>query len=127
MYPEEREALRRATRIGTIVRFRFPADQKRRHVVGVVVDEVSLVRDAHKLVIEKIQYAQHHLWNEDQVAYRLGYFRIVRRWTGFEVRWSTHSMLITESELDFLLRQAQHKGWRIPPFFSPSSLASSAT
>jgi hypothetical protein len=120
MSPEERQALREATRIGKQVRFSFPADQKRRSIVGQVVDEVCLIRDRHKLVIEQIRYVQRHLWNDDEVAYRLGYFRVRKSWGVVEITWSTRAMLITESELDFLLRQARQKGWRVRPYFASS-------
>ena len=114
---DEQQALKTASRVGNIVRFRFPADPKRRSLVGEVVDEVCLIRDRHKLVIEQIRYTQRHLWNDDEVAYRVGYFRIRESWPELKIVWSNRAIMISESELDFLWRQAREKGWSVRPFF----------
>lgn len=117
MRREDRELLSKATRIGKTVRFMFPSDRKRRNLVGEVVDEVSLIRDRHKIVIQQVRYTQQHLWDDAELGYRIGYFRIAGRWGKVEVRWSNRSMLLSEVEVDFLLKQAAQKGWRIPGFF----------
>lgn len=64
---EEKEVLRKASRVGSTVRFGLPVDQKRRIVVGEVVDEVGFIRNRHE-VVQKIPYPQRHLWDDDVVA-----------------------------------------------------------
>ena len=116
---EERRLLLEATRVGSTVRFRLPSDRKKRSIVGQVVDEVGLIRDRHKLVVQQIRYAQHHLWDDDDVAYRLGYFSFA--WDCMLDReklvWRYNSVLVTSTELSFLLRQASQRGWSIPDAF----------
>lgn len=117
---EERDLLLAATRVGKTVRFRLPTDSKRRRVVGQVIDEVGLIRDRHRLVVQQIRYTQHHLWDDDDVAYRLGYFSF--KWDSYsgsdtEVVWRYNSVLVTTTELSFLLKQAAQKGWSIPGVF----------
>lgn len=115
---DELRLLKSATRVGTITKFRFPGARDSRKYVGEAVDEVALLRDRYKVVIQKVKYPQHHLWDDAECGYRLGYFMISSSYAEpSRVVWRNYAMLITESELDFLLRQAEQKGWRIPRVF----------
>lgn len=112
-------SLRLATRIGQRVRLRLPADEKKRSVVGVVIDEVALIRDRHKLVIQQIRFAQCHIWDDDEVAYRIAYCRLHkgRLDDHATLTWHYRSVPIAASELAFLLQQAAHKKWTLTTTF----------
>lgn len=115
---DEFSLLQSATRVGRITKFRIPNGNGVRNVIGEVVDEVAFIRDRHKVVVQKVKYPQHHLWDDAECGYRLGYFTVPRDlFAPPRIVWRNYAMVITETEVDFLLQQAKQKGWRIPAYF----------
>lgn len=80
-------------------------------VWGVVEDEVSLVVDGAKHVIQRIRLAKDATWDGSEYGYKTGSFHLDPR-TG-AVKWAQYSQVLSEREMSELLARARSKGWPI--------------
>jgi hypothetical protein len=78
---------------------------------GIVEDEVGLVVDDAKHVIQRIRLAKDVSWDESEYGYKTGSFTIDAR-TG-SVKWAQYSQVVSEQEYRELLTKARAKGWPV--------------
>ena len=78
---------------------------------GVVEEEVGLVVDDAKHVIQRIRLAQGVSWDQSPYGYKTGSFTIDPRSGG--VKWAQYSQVLSEREYVELLAKARAKGWPI--------------
>lgn len=107
---EDQRKLELATRIGKEV-IAQARESWSPIVWGVVEDEVSLVVDGAKHVIQRIRLAKDITWDGSEYGYKTGTFQIDPR-TG-SIKWAQYSQVISERELSELLARARKKGWPI--------------
>ena len=108
--PEDQRKLEAATRLGKEV-VATGRDSWSPTVLGVVVDEVSVVANAAKHVIQRIKLTKDIAWDGSEYAYKAGTFYVDSR-TG-DVKWAQYSQIISEREHRELLARARAKGWPI--------------
>ena len=108
--PEDQRKLEAATRLGKEV-VATGRDSWSPTVLGVVVDEVSVVANAAKHVIQRIKLTKDIAWDGSEYAYKAGTFYVDPR-TG-DVKWAQYSQIISEREHRELLARARAKGWPI--------------
>lgn len=85
-------------------------------VWGVVEDEVSLVVDGAKHVIQRVRLAKGMSWDGSAFGYKTGAFVLDPRNGG--VKWAQYSQVLSEGEYAELLARARAKGW---PIFDEAS------
>ncbi|MBI2202243.1 MAG: hypothetical protein HYU41_00040 [Candidatus Rokubacteria bacterium] len=107
---DEQQKLENATRVGKEV-MANARDSWTPVVWGVVEDEVSLVVDGAKHVIQRVRLAKGVSWDGSEYGYKTGAFLIDPR-TG-AVKWAQYSQVLSESEYTQLLARARAKGWPI--------------
>jgi len=78
---------------------------------GVVEDEVGLVVDGAKHVIQRIRLADGVPWDGSDYGYKTGSFMIDPR-TG-AIKWAQYSQVMSEHEYRELLAMAKARGWPI--------------
>lgn len=78
---------------------------------GVVEDEVGLVVDGAKHVIQRIRLADGVSWDGSVYGYKTGSFVIDPRTGG--VKWALYSQVLSEQEYRELLAIAKTRGWPI--------------
>ena len=76
---------------------------------GVVEDEVGLVVDDAKHVIQRIRLANGVSWDKSEFGYKTGSFTIDPRSGG--VKWAQYSQVLSEREYGVLLAKVREKGW----------------
>lgn len=107
---EDQRRLETATRIGKEV-MANARDSWTPHVWGVVEDEVSIVVDGAKHVIQRIRLADGISWDGSEYGYKAGTFVIDARTGG--VKWAQYSQVLSEREFVTLLEKARGKGWPV--------------
>jgi hypothetical protein len=105
---DDQRKLETATRIGKEV-IAQARDAWSPIVWGVVEDEVSLVVDGAKHVIQRIRLSKDIAWDGSEYGYKTGTFQLDAR-TG-AVKWAQYSQVLSERELSELLARARSKGW----------------
>ena len=78
---------------------------------GVVEDEVAIVVDSTKHVIQRIRFADGVSWDGSKYGYKTGAFTLDPR-TG-AVKWAQYSQCVSEEELKALIAKARDKGWAV--------------
>ena len=106
----DEKKLESMTRIGTEVRV-IDRRTGRETFWGVVEDEVAIVVEDAKHVIQRIRLADDAKRNGDEYGYKTGTF-FVDRHTG-RIKWAQYAQAVTESELQELLVLAKKKGWPV--------------
>lgn len=106
----DEKKLESMTRIGTEVRV-IDRQTGRETFWGVVEDEVAIVVEDAKHVIQRIRLADDARRNGDEYGYKTGTF-FVNRHTG-RIKWAQYAQAVTESELQELLALAKKKGWPV--------------
>lgn len=76
---------------------------------GVVEDEVGIVVDDAKHVIQRIRLAAGVSWDGSQYGYKTGSFTIDPR--SGAVKWAQYSQVLSEREYNELLARARAKNW----------------
>ena len=110
---EDQRKLETATRIGKEV-IAQARDSWSPIAWGVVEDEVSLVVDGAKHVIQRIRLAKDAAWDGSEYGYKTGTFQVDPR-TG-AIKWAQYSQVLSEREYCELLTRARAKGWPIIAF-----------
>ena len=108
---DDEQKLESMTRIGMEVRL-IDRQTDRETFSGVVEDEVAIVVEDAKHVIQRIRLADDTRRDGDEYGYRTGTF-FVDRHTG-RIKWAQYSQAVTETELQELLALAKKKGWAGP-------------
>ena len=78
---------------------------------GVVEDEVGLVVDDAKHVIQRIRLAKGVSWDGSPYGYKTGSFTIDPK--SGSVKWAQYSQVLSEREFSDLIAQVRAKGWPI--------------
>lgn len=78
---------------------------------GIVEDEVGVVVDDAKHVIQRIRLAKDASHDGSEYGYKTGAFTIDPR-TG-SVKWAQYSQVVSEQEYRDLLARAKAKGWPV--------------
>jgi hypothetical protein len=99
-----------ATRVGKEVWLKA-RDQWTPVLWGVVEEEVSILGDQAKHVIQRIRLADGVAWDASDYGYKVGSFVYDDR--AGAVRWANHSQLLSEKEVRELLSKARSRGWDI--------------
>ena len=107
---EDQKKLETATRLGKDV-IAQARDSWTPVVWGVVEDEVSLVVDGAKHVIQRIKLAKDVSWDGSEYGYKTGTFQLDPR-TG-AIKWAQYSQVLSEREMSELFARARAKGWPI--------------
>ena len=79
--------------------------------VGVVEDEVYVIVNDYKHMIQKIRFTEGKGWGDNQFAYRTGYYTF--QYNTNKIKWGQFTQFLTESEYKELLGKAKAKGWSI--------------
>lgn len=77
--------------------------------MGKVVDEVYIIVNDYKHMIQKIEFAQGLSWDRSKYAYRTGYYTWDANFK--RIIWGQFTQFLTEKEYSRLLEQARKKGW----------------
>jgi hypothetical protein len=100
------------TRIGMEVRLTDPeTGGSREKLWGVVEDEIGIVVEGAKHVVQRIRLAEDVRRNGDEYGYKTGSFLVDRR-TG-RIKWAQYAQVLTEAELCELLALTKKKGWPV--------------
>lgn len=102
-----------ATRVGKTVQA-LGRDGTSTLAFGVVEDEVCLVVDGAKYIMQRIRLADGVGWDDSRYAYRFGAFVVDVRTRA--IRWTQYTPTMTEREYATLLARAAEK-W--PAFATP--------
>jgi hypothetical protein len=107
MTKSEREALERCTGIHKEVRFKRKGESSK-YLLGTVVDEVSVIVDDYKHLIQRIKLDP-STYGANKYAYRTAYYTLSAK----EHRpvWGQYHGLVFETDFRKLLRKAHKKGW----------------
>lgn len=110
----KRQAILRANYSGTgkFVKFKHKGREGYR-LIGEIVDEVSVICDEYKHVMQRIRFSPDASNDGCRYAYRTGYWT----WTadGKKVVWGQYTQLLSEREQRKMIARARAKGW---PIFS---------
>jgi hypothetical protein len=79
--------------------------------MGIVEDEVYVMVNDYKHVIQKIKIENGTYWDGSRHAYRTGYYTYDAKRT--RIVWGQYTQFLTEEEYKQLLTQARAKGWPI--------------
>ena len=107
---EDQRKLEAATRLGKEVIATGQASWSPT-VLGVVVDEVSVVANDAKHVIQRIKLTKDVARDGSEYAYKAGTCYVDPR--AGDVKWAQYSQIISEREHRELLAKARAKGWPI--------------
>jgi len=115
MTPIQKGWLADATGLGKKVRLKYKDQEKRpgKRTIGTVVDEVSIIADECKHVLQRIEYSPGMQEDQSNYAYRAGYYILTAKGDG--IVFGQYSPLLTESNMRALLHEAHQKRW---PIFS---------
>jgi hypothetical protein len=108
MTPNQAKRLKGMSRLGKAVWFKNkgrPGHQK----MGTVVDEVYIIVNDYKHMIQKIQFNDGVFWHGSKFAYRASYYT----YDGQKktIKWGQFSSFLSEKEYKKLLSKAKKKGW----------------
>jgi len=105
---EEKERLEGTSGIGKDVKFTVEGG-KPAWVPGTIVDEVYVMVEDYKHVLQRIKLREGERRGGNEYAYRTGH------WTyrGQKINWGQYIQFLTESEYRELLTKARAKGWPI--------------
>jgi hypothetical protein len=78
---------------------------------GTVDDEVAIVGDGVKHVIQRIRFADGVSWDGSEYGYKTGAFTYDERSSA--VKWAQYSQCVSEKEYSELVEQARKKGWPV--------------
>ena len=79
--------------------------------MGTVEDEVYVMVNDYKHMIQRIRFADGMAWGDCTHAYRSGYYTYD---AGMKhIKWGQYTQFVTEKEFKSLLSQARNKGWDI--------------
>jgi hypothetical protein len=78
---------------------------------GIVEDEVSILVDSTKHVIQRIRLADGVSWDGSKFGYKTGAFTLDARSNA--VKWAQYSQCLSEEEFRELLGKAREKGWPV--------------
>ena len=99
---KQRQSLQNASGLGKRVKFAYPGEGQWE---GNIEDEVSVVCDRYKYVLQKL------VADDQSIQYRFGYYVFstqVKR-----VMWVQRALVMTASDTKELLGKAIKKGWNI--------------
>lgn len=77
--------------------------------IGVVEDEVYIMVDDYKHLIQRIRFAADVSWDGSVFGYRSGYYTFDA--AGRSIKWGQYTQFLTEAEYFRLLALAREKGW----------------
>jgi hypothetical protein len=80
-------------------------------VIGIVEDEVYVIVNDYKHMIQKVRFSEGKGWGGNQFAYRTGYYTF--QYGTNKIKWGQFTHFLTESEYKELLDKAKSKGWGI--------------
>src|ERR1700690_211869 len=98
--------------LGKTVKFKHKGRAGYR-LIGTIVDEVSLICDEYKHVMQRIRFEPDASNDGCRYAYRTGYW--TWRGDGKGVVWGQYTQLLSEREQRKMIARAKAKGW---PIFS---------
>lgn len=110
MTPDQLKWLEGATRIGKMVRHKNKGGPGHQ-AVGKVVDEVYIIVNDYKQMIQQIEFAPGSEWGGNRYAYRAGYYTYDANMK--KRTWGQYTPVLTESQYRELLQKAKQKGWGI--------------
>jgi hypothetical protein len=108
MTPDQEKRLEGMSRQGQTVKFKNkgkPGYQE----IGKVVDEVYIMVDDYKHLIQKIEFKDGVSWDGSKFAYRTGYYTYDGQMKN--IKWGQYTQFLTEKEYKALLSKAKEKGW----------------
>lgn len=79
--------------------------------MGVVEDEVHVMVNDYRHVIQKIRFAEGVAWDGSVHAYRTGYYTYDRNKK--RIVWGQYTQFLSEREYKALLAQARAKCWDV--------------
>jgi len=106
----QRQRLEGMTRIGKTVLHKHKDGGGYRRM-GIVEDEVYVMVNDYKHVIQKIKIECGAYWDGSQYAYRTGYYTYDAKRK--RIVWGQYTQFLTEQEYKELLSKARAKGWAI--------------
>ena len=110
MTDEQRRKLIAASQINRVTYFIEKDEVKRHKVMGKVIDEVYIIVDDYKHMIQRIQ-SQEPYWDGSTVAYRTCYYTFDAK--GENIKFGQYAQFLTQKEYSVLLAKARAKGWPI--------------
>ena len=105
----DEKRLESLTRIGEDVRL-IDRTTGRERLWGVVEDEVGIVVDGAKHVVQRVRLADDVRRNGNEYAYKTGSFTMKARGG---IRWTPYAQTVSENELRELLGLMKKKGWPV--------------
>jgi hypothetical protein len=106
----QRQRLEAISRIGKLVVHKHKGASSH-NGMGIVEDEVYIMVNDYKHVIQKIKIENGAYWDGSQYAYRTGYYTYDARRK--RIVWGQYTQFLTEQEYKQLLSKARAKGWAI--------------
>lgn len=109
MTEEQTRKLENLSMIGRNVHFKIKG-MNEKAVYGKVVDEVYLIVEDYKHLIQKIKIT-HEFWKRSEYGYRTGYYT----WDAHKRRivWGQYTQVLTQEEYKELLAKAKERKWEI--------------
>ena len=96
--------------IGKKVTFKDKGDRSRK-VKGTVEDEVFVMVNDYRQMIQRIKFEDGASWDSSTHAYRAGYYTYDAKKK--RIFWGQYTQVVTQNEYKELLNKAQKKGWDI--------------
>jgi hypothetical protein len=110
MTDEQKRILEAATRKGKTVWFRDKITGKPIRW-GTVEDEVYVLDNDYKHLIQRIRYAEEGSSDSPWIGYRTGYYTFDKNMK--HVKWGQYSQCLSEEKYRDLLGEAKTRGWPI--------------
>ena len=108
MTPDQAKKLEAMSGQGKPVRFKHKGRQGYQEI-GEVVDEVYIMSDDYKHLLQKIKFKDGVSWDESKFGYRTGYYTYDGQMK--KIKWGQYTQFLTEKEYKALLSKAKEKGW----------------
>jgi hypothetical protein len=106
----QRDRLESISRKGKDVRFKYKG-RSDRYTMGQVEDEVYVMVNDYKHVLQRICFCKGVSWDGSTHAYRTGYYTYDSKVT--RIVWGQYTQFLTEKEFKALLGLAREKGWDV--------------
>ncbi|SRR5579883_516251 len=106
----QRQRLEGISRVGKTIFHKIKGGDGH-HRMGIVEDEVYVLVNDYKHVIQKIKIEDGAYWDGSHYAYRTGYYTYDAKRE--RIVWGQYMQFLTEQEYKELLSKARAKGWAI--------------
>ena len=110
MTEAQRARLESMSRMGKDVRFKHKG-RRGGHTMGRVEDEVYVMVNDYKHLLQRIRFLDGVSWDGSTHAYRSGYYTYDSDKT--RIVWGQYTQFLTEKEYKALLGLARAKGWDV--------------